>query len=182
MPQDTPRGYTYPCFSDPVDFPAQLQELAEDVDADIQSIVDNIDDALDTPPSLRITGSVGIVIPANTLQIATFDTEVYDNNGMFPGAGNTVTVNIEGLYMISALATFDTLTGVRRVDIRVSGSVRATNIRQRSGATTAISVGTETMTYVAAGQTVQVGLNSSVGSTVTTRQLTMTRMTGNTAL
>lgn len=101
MPENTPRGYTYPVYGDAQDFPAQLEEFAEDVDLDVQSQVDNLADHLDQPAA-RVSGSDTVAIAANTDVTLSWPTEEFDPTGRFnPGTPTIITLNA-GIWIVSA--------------------------------------------------------------------------------
>ena len=68
MPANTPRGYTYPLYTDPADFPAQVQDFAQDVDVDVQALATTVTNALNSP-SARVTETANQAITQN---VATF--------------------------------------------------------------------------------------------------------------
>lgn len=182
MPANTSRGYSYPVYTDPAAFAPAMQDLAQDIDTDIDGILDNMGDALNTPPSARATGSGNIALAAGVGQIVGFDTEVFDNGGLYTNPDNKFTIAVEGLYWISGSVLFDTNSGIRLVQVAVGGQVRGENIRQRSAATTSITVEAHCLAYCSVGTQIQLAASSTVACTATTRILTATRMTGTTAL
>lgn len=103
MTAATPRGYRYPLYSDPADFPDQAQDFAEDVDADVQNQVNRITAALNRP-SARVSATANQAIAANTFVFATFATEDYDNAAMGNlGVNNDrLTFTSTGLYLVTA--------------------------------------------------------------------------------
>lgn len=103
MPANTPRGYTYPLYSDPANYAAQNQDFAQDVDADVQALEVARTNALNAP-SGRAIASANQSIPVNTSTLATFATETYDNAAMVNlGVSNTrITLTSAGLYIINA--------------------------------------------------------------------------------
>lgn len=101
MPANTSRGYTYPLYADAQNFPAQIQDLAQDIDADVQAVYNQIQLSYEQPTA-KITGT-GQVIPSNVSTTCTFSTEVYDNNGMVDlGVSNTrIQIQTPGVYMLT---------------------------------------------------------------------------------
>lgn len=99
------RGYSYPEYTDPADFPTQVQDFATDVDTDLAN---NLRDpallALDAP-SVRAFRSVGTQnIPANVNTTLQYDlTPTYDNDNMYDGAVSltNITVQTPGTYLIT---------------------------------------------------------------------------------
>jgi hypothetical protein len=102
MPANTPRGYTYPLYSDPANFPAQLQDFAQDVDTDVAAQVARITAALNRP-SARCSATANQSIAANTDVFATFAVEDYDNAAMVNlGVNNDrITLTSTGIYLIT---------------------------------------------------------------------------------
>jgi hypothetical protein len=103
MPQNTPRGYTYPLYTDPANPPAQIEDFARDVDLDVAAQVARINSAL-AQPSARCSASANQAIAANTDTFATFAVEDYDNAAMVNlGVNNDrITFTATGLYLVSA--------------------------------------------------------------------------------
>jgi len=108
MPANTPRGYTYPLYSDPANPPAQIQDFAQDVDADVQAIVTSANAALSASPSARISATANQAVAANTNVTVTFATEEYDNAAMANlGVNNDrITFTSTGFYLIAAEVNF----------------------------------------------------------------------------
>ena len=110
MPQNTPRGYTYPLLSDVQNFPAQIQDLAQDIDADVEALDDAIQAAFNRD-SARLSGPVGgtqAVASGAAGVTVTYSTEEYDNAGMANlGVNNDrLTIVNGGVYLIVAHVTF----------------------------------------------------------------------------
>ncbi|MEU7074746.1 hypothetical protein AB0B30_32435 [Streptomyces narbonensis] len=104
MTLNTPRGYTYPEYTDPADFPAQIQDFATDVDLDITNNLETpITEALDAPSVRAFKAAGGQAVAVNTNVTITFTTETYDNDNMFNvGVSTTnVVVNTPGIYFLS---------------------------------------------------------------------------------
>lgn len=106
MPANTPRGYSYPLYTDPRDFPAQLQDLATDIDTDVATQLALQTNHLDQP-SARVSANAALAIASNVDVTLTWATEEYDNAGLFViGSPTIFTVNELGLYWIEAWAEF----------------------------------------------------------------------------
>ena len=107
MPQNTPRGYTYPLYSDLTSFPAQIQDFAQDVDVDVQTQVNTINTAL-TAPSARVSASANLNVPPSTFVFLTFATEEFDNAAIANlGVNNDrLTFTSTGIYLIECRANF----------------------------------------------------------------------------
>lgn len=108
MPANTPRGYSYPLYTDTMNgFAAAMQDLATDVDTDMQTLVNQVN-AAQNRPSVRVTATANQAIVANTDTLATFATEAYDNNSMADLAVDNTRIQLQqaGIYMITARVTF----------------------------------------------------------------------------
>lgn len=108
MPANTPRGYTYPLYGDAVNFPAQIQDFAQDVDLDVQALVTAQTAAL-AAPSARVSATANQSIPTGGGgTFVTFATEEYDNAAMANlGVNNDrITFTSTGLYLIHAEINF----------------------------------------------------------------------------
>lgn len=107
MPQNTPRGYTYPVYGDLANPPAQIEDFARDVDADVQAQVNRINTALNTP-SAEGRATANQAIAANTNVFMTLAVEEYDNAAMMNlGVNNDrITFTSTGVYLIHAEANW----------------------------------------------------------------------------
>jgi hypothetical protein len=107
VPANTPRGYTYPVYGDPADFPAQVLDFATDVDTDVAALVARQTAALNRP-SARVSETANQNIAANTNVFATFATEEYDNAAMANlGVNNDrLTFTETGIYLVTAEVNF----------------------------------------------------------------------------
>ena len=107
MPANTPRGYSYPLYTDPADFPTAAQTFATQVDADVATLVARQAAALNQP-SARVSATANQNIPANTDTIVTWATEEYDNAAMANlGVNNDrLTFTQDGIYLITAEVNF----------------------------------------------------------------------------
>lgn len=107
MPANTPRGYTYPVYGDPVNFPAQLQDFAQDVDTDVATLVARETAALNRP-SARVSETANQAVAANTNVFLTFSVEEYDNAAMANlGVNNDrLTFTETGVYLVTAEVNF----------------------------------------------------------------------------
>lgn len=107
MPASTPRGYSYPLYSDPADFPSAAQTFATQVDTDVQTLVDRQTAAL-ARPSVRVSETASQSIAANTNTFLTFSVEEYDNAAMANlGVNNDrITFTEDGIYLVTAEVNF----------------------------------------------------------------------------
>lgn len=102
MPANTPnRAYTYPLYTDTQNFPAAIQDLAQDIDADVEAVENQILLSYNQP-SAHISAA-GQVIPSNVSTTCTFTSEDYDNDGMVNlGVNNTrITIQTPGIYVLN---------------------------------------------------------------------------------
>jgi hypothetical protein len=137
MPQNTTRGYTYPLYTDPHDFPADMSNLALDIDADVQSIINEQTDSLDQP-SARVSASAALAIASNTDVTLTWATEEFDVGGMFViGSPTIFTIAEAGIYEIHASCLWapNTDSTTSGCGLRIQSSVGGTLARheQRRG-------------------------------------------------
>lgn len=103
MPANTPRGYPYPLYTDPANFPTQSQNFANAVDVDVAAQVTAINTA-QAAPSCRVSASANQAVAANTLVIVTWAVEEFDNAAMGNlGVNNDrITFTSTGVYLIEA--------------------------------------------------------------------------------
>lgn len=118
MPQNTPdRGYTYPCYGDGSDFPDQIEELATDIDTDVQQILDDIATIGLLRTSARMRRTAVLATVNNTQTPVVFDSAAQP--GYWPGATSTITFPKTCAYVVQASCLWDTSdTGQRRLDLR----------------------------------------------------------------
>lgn len=107
MPANTPRGYTYPLYTDVANPPAQLQDFATDVDTDVAALVARQTAALNRA-SARVSATANQAIAANTNTLATFAVEEYDNAAMANLGVNAdrLTFTETGIYLVTAEVNF----------------------------------------------------------------------------
>lgn len=123
MPQNTPnRAYTYPLYGDAQDFPADIQELAEDIDLDVQALVDQIDGALNRP-SVDILSGTNQAIPVNTTTALTWSTTDYDNDAMANLPAGIRLVD-DGIYLLIARVALNATAtaGITNADVAFTSS------------------------------------------------------------
>lgn len=107
MPANTPRGFTYPLYGDLANFPAQIQDFAQDVDLDVAAQAAEITADLNRP-SARVSATANQSIAVSTDTFATFATEDYDNAAMGNlGVNNDrLTFTSTGIYLLCAEVNF----------------------------------------------------------------------------
>jgi hypothetical protein len=105
VPNTPNRGYPYPDYADPANFPADHAALALAVDSDMDVLFDAATLAYDEP-SARATRMANQNIPANVSTTLTYTAEAYDNDNIFTLAapGNMV-IQTPGLYFVSGSMT-----------------------------------------------------------------------------
>jgi hypothetical protein len=111
MPGATPnRGYPFPLYTDPQDFPQNIEDLANAIDADVQALDDAIQAAYNRD-SVMVSGPVGgtQAIPTGAAgATVTYSTEEYDNAGManLGVTNDRITYQQAGFYLVTAHVTF----------------------------------------------------------------------------
>lgn len=185
MPQNTPRGYTYPLLSDTQNFPAQIQDLAQDIDADVQSLVTAINDGYNRD-TVRVTGPIGgtQAIPTGPAGASvTYSTEVYDNAAManLGVLNDRITFTQAGFYYVTAHVKFapgpNTTFGIFAILTATGSTVAQPAINSKQGHNTRNTELTVTAPHLAAvGNTMRlvVGHNAGVNVNVTQCSLTVT--------
>lgn len=182
MPQNTSRGYTYPLYSDPTDFPAQIQELATDIDLDMDSLFDRII-AAKNQPACSISGSVVLPVPSATTVTSTYDTELYDNDAMVNlGVSNTtVTFTETGIYIATARNSFASNGNslgrqISFVTTGILGTVARKTIQGETGISVAINL--TAVFFATSGDTMTVTNRQNSGASVdlVTRRLQVAKV------
>lgn len=186
MPANTPRGYTYPLYGDTQDFPTQMQDYANDVDADVQLLVNRIAAAYDRP-SVRIVGTGNVVVAPNVNVTLTFTAEQYDNNNMADlGVNNQIiTLNSSGIYLITGAITYTANGNATRAGLTstlVSSAAvvpipARKSVRDTQNFSTTVHVVALHQALVADNITLQARHNSPANITVTDRHLSATKIT-----
>lgn len=185
MPQNTPRGYTYPLYTDANSFPAQIQDMATDIDTDMDSLWDRVVLAYNQPACRVRASGINQAVAANTDVTATYAEEVYDNAGMFNIGVSTSIVNIvsTGLYIASARVSFlsngNATVGGRQISIVSSGSLGIVGRRSHDGAQNiATAVAMTVAFWAASGTTLTIVQRQNSGASVntSTRQLMVARV------
>lgn len=101
MPQNTPRGYTYPLYTDPQDVRAAIQELATDLDTDIEALADQIFNAKNRRTT-ALVNNANQTITANTDTQVTLQTVNYDNGAMAATPnGINIPIGADGIYLVT---------------------------------------------------------------------------------
>jgi hypothetical protein len=184
MPQNTSRGYTYPTYGDAGNFPAQIQDLATDIDTDMDSLFDRLVSGYNMAAArVRSTGINQAVATATDVN-ATYTEEIYDNTGMVNlGTSNTtLTFTQTGLYIASARVSFAGNgggPGARQIRIVTNGSLGTVARKSMLGdAVQSTILATSCLFFASAGNTILLTMRHDAGVTIqsTTRTLMVARM------
>jgi len=124
MAGTTPRGYQFSEYGDTQNFPANIQTLAEDIDADVQALDDEVTDSLNRP-SCTLTETGVQSVPTGVTTLLSFTNINYDNDGM-AALPNGIDLIDDGIYLIMARITADVTGGTPAafsVECRVTSSL-----------------------------------------------------------
>lgn len=185
MPANTPRGYTYPLYTDLMDPAAQIQELATDIDTDMDSLWDRVTSAYNQPACRVRTSGVNQAVAVNTDVTATYDTELYDNAGMVNLGVSNTNINIvsTGLYLACGRVTFlsngNATINARQVTFVSSGSLGTVGRRCQEGEiSVATPVALTVLFWAASGTTFTMVQRQNSGAVLntSTRQLMVARV------
>lgn len=187
MPGTTPRGYTYPTYGDPADFAPQIQQLAEDIDTDLDDLWGRMTAGYNQPGVRVRSSGINQAVAVSTDVTATFAEELYDNQGMVDLGVSNTNINIveTGLYLATARVTFlsngNATVNARQVAIVTTGSLGTVGRRAVQGAQNdATAVQISSLFWIAAGGVVTVvqRQNSGASLNTSTRTLMVARMGG----
>lgn len=185
MPANTTRGYTYPLYTDQADFPAQLQDLATDVDTDMDALFDRLTAGYNMAACYVRASGVNQAIAVSTDVTATYDTELYDNQGMVNLGVSNTTINFvqTGIYLASGRATFlsngnATING-RQISLVTTGSLGTVARKSFEGAQNTASIVTcQALFFASSGDTMTMVQRQNSGASLnsSTRSLMVARM------
>lgn len=186
MPADTPRGITYPLYTDPLSgIQTDFQEMAEDLDTLTDQLVDRLA-AAQVRPSAVIGESANQAVAANTDVTCTFTGEVYDNAAMVDLAVNNTRIRISerGLYLITAGVTFAAAAGTWGCLVRINSSaglVANPVFQTLQGNTTIVTNNSVSTLHFADGAgnddiTMTVRQNSAGAMNISTRSLAVSKV------
>lgn len=182
MPANTPRGYPYPLYSDPADFPAQSLAFATAVDTDVQAQVTSINDALFSP-SAAVSATANQAIASATSTNATFATEDYDNAAMGNlGVNNDrLTITEAGLYLVSASVLFasnGSAAGGRRMAIVASVFGNVARDSRIGSAAEIIELAATALVSMSVGGILQLNVEqtTAISANIQNRSLTATKV------
>lgn len=186
MPENTSRGYTYPVYTDANSFPAQIQDMATDIDSDVQAVFNRIVNGYNFAACSVQASGVNQSVANNTDVTATYDTELYDNAAMFDLGVSTSIVNITatGLYLVIGRATFTNsaagATGreIRLVNSGMPGTFARKSIDGNEGLPNTTTVALANLVHLTSGTTVTMvqRQNTGVALNTTHRQLQVAKM------
>lgn len=186
MPQNTSRGYTYPLYGDPVNFPAQIQDLATDIDTDMDLLWDRVTSGYNQA-ACRARGTAAQAIAANTDVAANYAEEMYDNAGMINLGTSTTTISVTqtGLYIASARVNFNSngnaTVNARQIALVSSGTLGTVGRKSFQGHQSVLTAITMVVLFWAAsGTTLQMIMRQNSGASLNagTRSLMVARMGG----
>lgn len=177
MPANTPRGYTYPLYPDAQNFPAQIQDLATDIDTDIQAIEDLGTLAFDRPMA-RAQDPGNLALVANVTTAVPFSIQSYDTAAIYnPGTPLLMTLPEDGIYHVSIamefLANGNATVGGRAVFMTSSGAITPVVARESKAGnqTRNTSIDLSTLYMAAAGgETIMCFARHSSGANVNLAQ------------
>lgn len=185
MPANTTRGYTYPLYSDQGDFPAQLQDLATDVDTDMDSLFDRLVSGYNMAAARVRSSGINQAIAVSTDVTATFAEELYDNQGMVDlGTSNTtLTFTQTGLYVAAGRSTFlsngNATVNARQISLVTTGALGIVARKSVQGAqNTATPLSVMSLFFASSGDTLTMVQRQNSGASVnsSTRTLMVARM------
>lgn len=186
MPENTSRGYTYPLLSDVNSFPAQIQDLATDIDADVQAVFNRIVAGYNFAACSVQASGVNQSIANNTDVTATYDTELYDNAAMFTVgvSASNINITVTGLYLVIGRANFANsaagATGreIRLVNSGVPGIFARKSIDGNEGLPNTTSIQLANLVHLTSGTTLTMTQRQNTGAAINTtiRQLMVAKM------
>jgi hypothetical protein len=186
MPQNTPRGYSFPLYPDVQNFPVQIQDLAQDIDADIQAIADLGPLALDRVTA-RAQDPGSVAIAPNTTTAVPFTIQAFDYGNIYnPGTPTLMTFPESGIYQVSIsvefLANGNATVGGRALYLTSSGALTPVVAREsrlgNQNRNTSLDLSSLYMA-VAAGETISafVRHNSGANVSIADRWMSVTKLT-----
>lgn len=186
MPENTSRGYTYPVFTDANSFPAQIHDLAQDIDADMEALDLRISAGYNFPACSVQASGVNQSVANNTDVTATYDTELYDNAAMVDLGVSNTTINIvaTGLYIAIGRSTFAasaagaTGRSIRLVSSGALGVIARKSIRGNEGLAATTTVHIVSLFYAVSGTTMTMVQRQNTGVAINSvfRQLQVAKM------
>lgn len=113
MPANTPRGITYPLYTDLVsNTQLYFQDMATDMDGLVQLFSDRMDAAA-MRPAAKVSGLSNQALAANTNVTTTWSGEDFDNGGMVDLAVSNTRIQLLelGIYIVGASVGVSNTTG-----------------------------------------------------------------------
>lgn len=104
----TPRGYEYPLYTDGAGPAVQIQQMAEDIDLDINGLFNRYVSGNNQPTAMVTTPGTNQACATATDVTATYTTEVFDNAAMANlGTNNTIlSITASGIYVVMCRVVF----------------------------------------------------------------------------
>lgn len=107
MPANTPRGISYPLYSDPL---SSLQSSFQDMATDMDGLVQQLDDRLTAAgqrPSAKVSGVTNQAWAPTTDVTVTWEAEDFDNAGMVDLGVSATRIQLleQGVYIVGATVT-----------------------------------------------------------------------------
>jgi hypothetical protein len=174
-------------YTDPADPAAQIQELATDIDTDMDALWDRMIAGYNQPACRVRSSGINQAIAVSTDVTATYAEELYDNQGMVNLGVSNTNINIveTGLYLATARVTFlsngNATINARQVTISTTGSLGIVGRRAVEGEqNNATAVQISSLFWIASGGVVTVVQRQNSGASVnsSTRTLMVARMGG----
>lgn len=180
MAGTTSRGYPFATYGDLIDFPTQIQDLAEAVDTDMEALWDRLV-AGNNQAACRVRAAgVNQSVANNTDVAASFAEELYDNAAMVDLGTSATTINITqtGTYIAVGRVSFAAgTTGTGRQISIVSSGTLGTVARKSLGDNTlsgsVVPVNLTTLFWAASGTTLQLIMRQNSGAALNTTTRTM---------
>ena len=179
----TSRGYPYPTYADPADFPDQIQDLATAIDNDIEGLYDRVTAGYNQPTCIVRAVGVNQAVATGVDVTCTYAEEVYDNAGMFNIGVSTTTITFpqSGIYVATNRVTFLTNgnAGGRQVALTSTGSlgiVGRKSILGNVNVSTAVHQTAVFYTEAATTLTVVMRQNSGLSVNSSTRHLAVSKV------
>jgi hypothetical protein len=166
MPTTPKYALPYPAPADPADVPADMQELADQLEIVLGQL---------GRPSCRLRHSVAVTIPATSIFMQPFDTEVFDIGAMHDAANNSRLVFPQaGRYVVGASVVVTAgSAGLFQIRLTDGATTRhAEQSAQPSAAGQVMSISLSTLVSMAAGSYMELVYNNQLtGTTQSTTAL-----------
>lgn len=124
MPANTPRGISYPLYTDPISgTQAYFQDMATDMDGLVQQLDDRLDAARHRP-AVKISAFSNQLLTPFVANTVTFDFEDFDRGGMADIAVSNTRIQLleRGIYIVGASLSCTPATGTWGVQAQLIGT------------------------------------------------------------